>query len=76
MDQVKRAFRSIFCRDLRNVEPSKKGLIVGEVLRVYDEPSGTLVAFLKGTDRNTRKQYTDKLDTEGVSYKLTKDFEL
>ena len=76
LDEIKRVFSSVFPRDIRTVEPSKKGLIFGEVLRVYEEKNGPVLAFLEGTDRNTRKQYTDKLDTSNVKYTVGKDFSL
>ena len=76
MEEIKRAFAPVFCRDLRQVEPSKKGLIVGDSLRVYVEKDNATLRFLRGTDKNTRKQYTEKLDTAGVSYKVGDDFEL
>ena len=75
MDEIKQIFKNVFPRDVRTVEPTKKGLILGEVLRVYDEKGGPVLAFLKGTDNRTRKQYTDRLDTHNVSYKVGKDFE-
>ncbi len=74
MDEIKRVFNNVFVRDVRTVEPTKKGLIVGDVLRVYDEKAGPTLSFLEGTDRGTRKRYTDKLDQSNVSYVLGKDF--
>jgi len=74
MDEIKRVFSNVFPRDVRTVEPQKKGLIFGEILRIYEEPSGPVLSFLAGTDNPTRKQYTDKLDRSNVSYKLGKDF--
>ena len=65
----------MFTRDVRTVEPTKKGLIVGEDLRVYDEKDGPVVSFLKGTSHKRRKEVTDRLDTQSVTYSLGKDFE-
>ena len=75
MDEIKRLFKNVFPRDLRTVEPSKKGLILGDVLRVYDEKSGPVLSFLKGTENRTRKQYTERLDQQSVKYTVGKDFE-
>ncbi len=76
MDEIKRAFSNVFTRDVRTVEPSKKGLIVGENLRVYEEKSGPVLSFLEGTDKNVRKRITDKLDQSNVRYTVGKDFSL
>jgi hypothetical protein len=77
VDDVKRALGStMFFKDLSRLDPSKKGLQVGEVLRVYEEKGAYTLAFLKGTDERTRKQYKDKLDTGRVQYKVGPDFSL
>jgi hypothetical protein len=66
---------SIFLRDVRNVEPAKKGWIVGDNVRFYvDEQAGNTVSFLRGTDEKTRKTYRDKLDTARIPYKAGPDF--
>lgn len=74
IDEIKRVFSNVFPRDVRTVEPAKKGLIFGENLRVYDEAGGPVLSFLEGTDNQIRRQYTDKLDRSDVAYKLGKDF--
>lgn len=77
MDDVKRALGgNLFFKDVGRVEPGKKGLQVGEVLRVYQEKEGYVISFLKGTDERTRKQFRDKLDTGRVAYKAGPDFSL
>lgn len=74
MDEIKRVFTHVFTRDVRTVEPKRKGLIVGENLRVYDEPGPAVLSFLKGTDQGARKKVTDKLDEQKVEYKIGDDF--
>ena len=73
MDQIKDALRPMFTRDLRTVEPTKKGLLVGENLRIYDTKPYEL-RFLKGTPTQSRQQLTDKLDQHNVEYKVGADF--
>lgn len=76
MDEIKRIFSNVFPRDIRTVEPSKKGLVLGESLRIYDEgKGGVLLRFLRGTENRVRKTYTDKLETNGITYKVGDDFE-
>lgn len=74
MDEIKRAFSSVFTRDVRSVEPSKTGLIIGDNLRIYKEGSGYRVAFLRGTDNGSRKQVTSKLDENQIAYTVGDDF--
>jgi hypothetical protein len=74
VDEIKRAFSSVFTRDVRAVEPGKVGLIVGDNVRIYKEGNGYRVAFLTGTDLGTRKQITSKLDDNGISYQVGDDF--
>jgi hypothetical protein len=77
VEDIKRALGSnLFFKDVGRVEPGKKGFQVGEVMRIYDEKGTYLVAFLRGTDERTRKQYRDKLDTANVAYKAAPDFTL
>lgn len=74
-DDLKRALgTTTFLRDLSKVEPGKKGYVVGEVLRVYEDKGAYSLSFLKGTDEKTRKQYRDKLDQAKVAFKLAGDF--
>ncbi len=75
MDEFKRAFSSVFTRDLRLVEPTKKGLIVGEDLRVYDEPKGAVIRFLRGTGSKRRRDVQERLDGQNVTYTVGDDFE-
>lgn len=65
---------SIFLRDIRNVEPAKKGWIVGDNLRFYTEEQGNTVSFLRGTDEKTRRTVREKLDTARIPYKAGPDF--
>lgn len=74
MEDIKRALGGVFLRDLSRVEPGKKGVVVGEAVRVYDEKGGYVLAFLKGTDEKTRKSYRDKFDLAKVAYKVGPDF--
>lgn len=74
MDEIKRVFSTVFTRDVRSVEPTKTGLIVGDNVRVYKGAGGYELAFLIGTDNGTRAQYTAKLDQANVSYKVATDF--
>ena len=74
MDEVKRAFGSVFLRDIRAVEPDKKGLLVGDDLRVHDEKGTYVLRFLRGTPESTRAKYKAKLDEAGITYKVAKDF--
>ena len=75
-DELKRALGSVFLRDVRTIEPKKKGVIVGENLRLYEEKKGFVLSFLRGTDERTRGQFKDKLETAGLSYSLGDDFSL
>lgn len=74
MDEIKRAFSSVFTRDVRSVEPGKTGLIIGDSLRVYKEGSGYRVAFLRGTGNSARHQVTAKLDENQIAYTVGDDF--
>jgi hypothetical protein len=74
VDEIKRVFSNVFTRDVRSIEPTKTGLIVGENVRVYKGASGFELAFLVGTDNNTRAQYTEKLDQHNVVYSVVTDF--
>jgi hypothetical protein len=73
VDEIKSALRPMFTRDLRTVEPTKSGLLVGENLRIYDGEPYEL-RFLRGTPTGSRQQLTDKLDQHNVEYKLGSDF--
>jgi hypothetical protein len=76
MEELKRAFGSVFLRDIRTVEPDKKGFLVGEDLRVHDDKGTYVLRFLKGTPESTRTTYKKKLDESGVAYKVGKDYTL
>ena len=76
MEELKRAFGSLFLRDLRTVEPDKKGFLVGEDLRVYEEKAGVVLRFLKGTPEKTRAQYRTKLEDAQIAFKAGKDYTL
>ena len=76
MDELKRVLGSVFLRDLRTVEPDKKGVLVGEDLRIYEEKSGFVLRFLKGTPVSTRAKYKSKLDEGSIAFKLGKDYTL
>ncbi len=75
MEEIKRVFGSVFLRDIRTVEPDKKGFLVGDDLRVTEEKGGSyLLRFLKGTPEKTRSQYKTKLDEAKIAFKVGKDF--
>ena len=76
MEDIKRALGStIFLRDLARVDPTKKGLVVGDNLRIIQDPAkGYVLSFLRGTDEKTRKQYRDKLELSKIAFKLGEDF--
>jgi hypothetical protein len=74
MDELKRVLGSVFLRDIRTVEPDKKGFLVGDDLRVYDEKGAFVLRFLKGTPESTRAKYKGKLDESKISYSVGKDY--
>ena len=74
MDDLKRAFGSLFLRDIRTVEPDKKGFLVGDDLRVHDEKGTYVLRFLKGTPESTRATYKKRLDESSIPFKTGKDF--
>jgi hypothetical protein len=74
MEEFKRAFGSVFLRDIRTVEPEKKGFLVGDDLRVHEEKGGWVLRFLKGTPESTRATYKKKLDDAQLAYKVGRDF--
>jgi hypothetical protein len=77
VEDIKRVLgQSVFLRDVRTVEPGKTGVIVGDALRVYKEDSGYTLRFLSGTEEKTRRQFRDRLEQNGISYKEGDDFEL
>lgn len=77
MDEIKRALGSnLFLRDLAKLEPGKKGVAVGESVRIYEDKGGYLLAFLRGTDEKSRRVIREKLDTARISYKPAPDFAL
>lgn len=77
VEEIKRALgTSVFLRDVARLEPGKKGVQVGEVLRIYEEKGGYSLSFLKGTDEKTRKTYRDRLDLSKIQYKVGADFSL
>lgn len=74
MDELKRVFGAVFLRDIKTVEPDKKGFLVGDDLRVSEEKGGYVLRFLKGTPEKTRAQYKAKLDEASIAFKVGKDF--
>lgn len=77
MEELKRALgTTVFLKDLARIEPGRKGVAVGEVLRIYEDKGSYTLAFLRGTDERTRKQYRDRLELSKINYKLGADFEL
>lgn len=76
MEDIKRALGStIFLRDLARVDPTKKGLVVGDSLRIIQDPTkGYVLSFLRGTDEKTRKQFKDKLEMSKIAFKMGEDF--
>ncbi|MCO5171938.1 MAG: hypothetical protein M9894_37030 [Planctomycetes bacterium] len=77
MEELKRALGStVFLKDLSKVEPGKKGVAVGEVLRIYEDKGAYTLSFLRGTDERTRKQYRDRLDLARLEYRVGADFAL
>jgi hypothetical protein len=76
MEDLKRAFGSVFLRDIRSVEPDKKGFLVGEDLRIHEEKGAWVMRFLKGTPESTRGTYRKKLDEAGIAFKVGKDYTL
>lgn len=75
MEELRRALGGVFLRDVRAVEPGKKGVIVSENVRIYDEDGAWRVAFLRGTDAATRSQLASKLEGAGVAFEVGPDFE-
>ncbi len=62
-------------RGKRGVEPTKKGWIVGESMRIYvDDQGGYTLCFLRGTEEKTKKTYREKLDQARIAYKAGPDF--
>ena len=76
MEKIKNAFRNFMLRDIRAVEPDKKGYRIGDAVRVYKEKNGYVVRFLKGTEMKDRQNYLDKLEQEGLEYTQGEDFTL
>jgi hypothetical protein len=74
VDDLKRVLGSVFLRDIRTVEPDKKGFLVGDDLRVYDDKGEYVLRFLKGTPESSRTKYKAKLDESGIHFKVGKDF--
>ncbi len=85
MEDLRRVLGSVFLRDLRTVEPDRKGLLVGDDLRIHEESGGPgagppnkktayVLRFLKGTPESTRAKYRTKLDEGSIAYKVGKDF--
>ena len=74
MEELRRVLGSVFLRDLRTIEPDKKGLLVGDDLRIHEEKGGYVLRFLKGTPESTRAKYRTKLEESSIAYKLGKDF--
>ena len=73
-EELKRAFGSVFLRDIRTVEPDKKGFLVGDDLRVHEEKGSWVLRFLKGTPESTRAKYRTRLDEAGIAFKVGKDY--
>ena len=77
MEELKRALgTNLFLKDLSRLEPGKKGVAEGEVLRIYEDKGSYTLSFLRGTDEKTRKTYRDRLDLAKLGYKLGPDFSL
>jgi hypothetical protein len=76
VDEIKQVFKTVFTRDVRSIEPTKTGLIVGDSLRVYKEGAGFVLSFLSGTGHDSRRGFTEKLDQHNVNYKVGEDFTL
>ncbi len=73
-EDLKRVLAPLFFRDIRAVEPDKKGFICGDDLRIYEVEAGYSLRFLKGTPEKTRHSYKTKLDEAGIAYKVGKDY--
>lgn len=73
-EELKRIMRPMFLRDIKTIEPDKKGFLCGDDLRIYEGETAYSVRFLKGTPEKTRHQYKVKLDEGGIEYKIGKDF--
>ncbi len=74
VEDLRRVLGSVFLRDLRIVEPDRKGLLVGDDLRIHEEKGAYVLRFLKGTPESTRARYRTKLDEGSIAYKVGKDF--
>lgn len=75
-DELKRVLGSVFLRDIRQVEPEKKGFLVGEDLRIYEDKDGYVLRFLKGTSEKSRAQYREKLQQGAIRFKVGADYTL
>lgn len=77
LDDVKKAIgQSLFYKDLARFEPGKKGLVVGDYLRIYDEGESVRLRFLLGTPPSQRQRVLERLRAAKIEFSEDKDYRL
>jgi hypothetical protein len=77
IDDLKKAIGpSLFYKDLGRFEPGRKGVVVGDYLRVYDEGETFRLRFLLGTPPSQRKPILDRMRAAKLEFSEDKDFRL
>src|SRR5688572_24178917 len=67
VEEIKRALgKSVFLKDI--TEGGKKGVQVGEGLRIFDDKGVYTLSFLKGTDEKTRRTFRERLELSKVQF--------
>jgi len=76
IDEVKKAIGpSLFYKDLARFEPGRKGVVVGDYLRIYDEGETFRLSFLRGSPPSQRKPVMDRLRAAKIEFTEGKDFQ-
>ena len=77
LDELKKNLGPYFYSDLSRREPEKKGIGIGENIRIYDNgEEGYVVRFLLGIPPGSRQTILARMQRLDVKFTVGKDFRL
>lgn len=75
IDELKKALGNYFYKDLSRFEPGRKGIVIGETVRIaLGDDDSVSVRFLYGTPPAGRQPILNRLEAVKVKYVLEGDF--
>ena len=74
LDELKKGLGLTFAKDLSRLDPTKKGIGIGENVRIYEVEGGFEVRFLLGIPPGMRAPTLTRLDQIKATYTVGKDF--